>query len=213
MRSSEFVAAIPGFQDSTVREADLIRRNTFEYAAFENQACTCCGSSRDFGTERFESHSPKIPSPLAIDSSNLVRSAWSSTGRARERGHTEIAKKAALEQKPGKGRARALQLIWEFGGDAMQKLCPRSRRSGHGAKCSQDRGRVTCACLSRVQSKLLNPSYTRFQDDVTVPLEGDSLDALREIFRQNNESVRQRRGKKLRRKWKKNWTGDYVGRN
>ena len=206
MRSSEFVAAIPGFQDSTVREAGLIR-GSFRDAAFENRAYAL-RLIKDFSAKGLEPFAEELVA-LAIDSSNLVRSAAVPLAVRAGEVAAEIAKKAALEQKP-EGRARALQLIWEFGGDAMQAFV----RDRGAQDTAQSVRKIVDALLARLHVedavKDIEPLIPQLQVDVTAPLDEASRDALREIFRQNNDLVRQQR-EKTEEKWKKNWTETSLG--
>jgi hypothetical protein len=201
IRSAEFVAAISGFEASAVRDADLIR-GAFRDPSFENRAYAL-RLIGEFSPEGLKPFAEELVA-LSLDSSSLLRAAAIPLALRAGPAAADIAQREAVAQKP-EGRSRALQLLWEFGGDALRTFV--TTRGADDAALSVRKtveALVARAEASETASEipLVEPEISL---DLARPLTDVAEKSLREIFRINNESVRQQR-EKTEEKWKKNWT-------
>jgi hypothetical protein len=188
--SPDFITLLPGFQDSVVRDADQVR-GVFRDQAFEIRAYALSLIER-LDAQGLRPFAAELVA-LSLDSSNKVRAAATPLALRAAGAVLQIARREAVEQKP-EGRARALELLWQSG-DEEARAFVRERASADSADSVR---KSATACMERVfaapaASAVETGPAASVKVDLHAPLSQQACAGLHEIFRINNELIRQRR--------------------
>ena len=196
-RTGEFVALIPGFEESTLRHADPVR-GAFADTSFENRL-HALALVKCFSVPGLQTFAAELVA-LVLDSSAQVRAAAIPVALRAGLAVLEIARARALDDAPPQ-RAQALQLLWASGDPAAREFVKQ-----RGVEDPAETVRQIVDGLHRspalVETPLVAPPEPSL--DFESPLGAEARTALEEIFRQYNLRVHEQR-ERMEARYRTNW--------
>ena len=201
LSQNEFLAAIPGFQDSVVRSADRVR-HCFRDESFERRGFVL-GLVKDFDAAGLHPFAPELVA-LTLDSSVRVRSAATPLALRAGEPALRAAEQAAITEKPEQ-RVRALQLLWSFGTEEARSFVLGRREADAAASVKKAIDELVSRAddVEAYQATPLVPSAPDLH--LEQPLSEAAQQALLELLAAVNTQIRQQR-QRADPRWQGQWS-------
>jgi hypothetical protein len=208
-QSPDFITALPDYQASVVRDADLVR-GAFRNESFETRRHVLTLIEK-FDAPGLQPFAAELVA-LALDSSSKVRAAAIPLALRAGDAVLEIARQEAVAQKP-EARARALELLWDSQNERARSFV-RERALADSAES------VRVAAKARMERVGVDKTVAttevtvpELKLDFEAPVSHEALEQLRHVFLLHNAYIRKQR-EAARKELKQHWqelSGEAIG--